>query len=103
MDQRRKRQYENAVQYDAEERGEAPPKDFAIPKSANQRTEGLANDAVVDKFGARDYSGMKLHDDHEKRPLWLSIDGHIFLESFSPMYKAAHDFLVTVAEVSIFS
>jgi hypothetical protein len=26
-------------------------------------------------------------------------DGHIFLESFSPVYKHAHDFLITISEV----
>lgn len=34
--------------------------------------------------------------------LWLfqAPDGHIFLESFSPVYKHAHDFLIAIAEVS---
>ena len=27
-------------------------------------------------------------------------DGHIFLESFSPVYKHAHDFLITISEVA---
>jgi hypothetical protein len=27
-------------------------------------------------------------------------NGHIFLESFSPVYKHAHDFLIAIAEVS---
>jgi len=27
-------------------------------------------------------------------------DGHIFLESFSPVYKHAHDFLIAIAEAS---
>ena len=31
-------------------------------------------------------------------PLWLCPDGRIFLESFSPIYKAACDFLIAVAE-----
>ena len=26
-------------------------------------------------------------------------DGHIFLESFSPVYKHAHDFLIAISEV----
>ena len=33
--------------------------------------------------------------------LFQSPDGHIFLESFSPVYKHAHDFLITIAEVSM--
>ena len=38
--------------------------------------------------------------------VWVSIafffqapDGHIFLESFSPVYKHAHDFLIAISEV----
>ena len=36
--------------------------------------------------------------DHPNRPLWVCSDGRIFLESFSPLYKAAYDFLIAVAE-----
>ncbi|KAI6191482.1 General transcription and DNA repair factor IIH helicase subunit XPB [Aphelenchoides bicaudatus] len=36
--------------------------------------------------------------DHENRPLWITPEGNMFVESFSPMYQAAHNFLVTVAE-----
>ena len=32
------------------------------------------------------------------RPLWVTPDGHIFLETFSPIYKQAYDFLIAVAE-----
>ena len=28
-------------------------------------------------------------------------DGHIFLESFSPVYKHAHDFLIAISEVKL--
>ncbi|XP_014669254.1 PREDICTED: TFIIH basal transcription factor complex helicase XPB subunit-like [Priapulus caudatus] len=41
---------------------------------------------------------MMLKPDHASRPLWLSPDGHIFLESFSPVYKHAHDFLIAISE-----
>lgn len=33
-----------------------------------------------------------------RRPLWICPDGRICLESFSPVYKAAYDFLIAVAE-----
>ena len=32
------------------------------------------------------------------RPLWVCPNGRIFLESFSPIYKAAYDFLIAIAE-----
>ena len=32
--------------------------------------------------------------------LFQAPNGHIFLESFSPVYRHAHDFLIAIAEVS---
>ena len=34
--------------------------------------------------------------------IYSNLDGHIFLESFSSVYKHAHDFLIAIAEVSNF-
>ena len=51
-----------------------------------------------DGFGDNDFSGLQLKPDHANRPLWVCDDGRIFLESFSPVYKAAYDFLISVAE-----
>jgi len=41
---------------------------------------------------------MNLKVDHAARPLWVAPDGHIFLESFSPVYRHAHDFMIAIAE-----
>ena len=41
---------------------------------------------------------MELRTDHESRPLWIAPNGHIFLETFSPVYRHAHDFLIAIAE-----
>lgn len=41
---------------------------------------------------------MDLKIDHISRPLWVAPNGHIFLESFSPVYKHAHDFLIAISE-----
>ena len=43
-------------------------------------------------------SQITLKDDHDKRPLWIAPDYRIFLEAFSPLYKAATDFLIAIAE-----
>lgn len=52
-----------------------------------------------DEYGAKDYrSQMELKIDHTSRPLWVAPNGHIFLESFSPVYKHAHDFLIAISE-----
>ena len=45
-----------------------------------------------------DFSDLALKADHANRPLWVCPDGHIFLESFSPLYQQAYDFLIAVAE-----
>jgi hypothetical protein len=69
------------------------------PKAASAHVRIAAN--VVDEFGAKDYrSQTKLKADHTSRPLWVAPDGIIYLESFSPVYKKAHDFLIAIAEVS---
>jgi DNA excision repair protein ERCC-3 len=46
----------------------------------------------------RDFSSLKLKPDHETRPVWVSADRRILLETFSPIYKQAYDFLVAIAE-----
>jgi DNA excision repair protein ERCC-3 len=70
-----------------------------IPKAANQNLTDTST-VQLDEFGAKDYrADMKLKSDHTCRPLWVAPDGHIFLESFSPVYRHAHDFLIAIAEV----
>lgn len=69
----------------------------AVPQAASRK---LGEQGNTDEFGARDFrSETKLKPDNQSRPLWVAPDGHIFLESFSPVYKLAHDFLITIAEV----
>lgn len=71
----------------------------AVPKAASSNLEQQGFMARSDEFGARDYRHeMKLKPDHTSRPLWVASDGHIFLESFSPVYKHAHDFLIAISE-----
>lgn len=43
-------------------------------------------------------AGLKLKADHANRPLWVTPDRRIFLETFSPIYKQAYDFLIAIAE-----
>lgn len=66
------------------------------PKSS---AAAVTDEANEDEFGAKDYRKMtELKADHASRPLWVAPDGHIFLESFSPVYKHAHDFLIAISE-----
>ncbi|KAI3434686.1 hypothetical protein D9Q98_002749 [Chlorella vulgaris] len=46
----------------------------------------------------RDFSGLELKPDHFNRPLWVCPDCRVFLETFSPVYKQAYDFLIAIAE-----
>jgi DNA excision repair protein ERCC-3 len=45
-----------------------------------------------------DFSQLELKEDHPNRPLWVCPDGRVFLETFSPVYKQAYDFLISIAE-----
>lgn len=75
------------------------PETEGVPGAATKDIE--KDDARIDEddFGAKDYrSQMTLKQDHASRPLWVAPNGHIFLESFSPVYKHAHDFLIAIAE-----
>ena len=46
----------------------------------------------------KDFSKLELKADHFNRPMWVCADGRIFLETFSPLYKQAYDFLIAIAE-----
>ncbi|GLC37001.1 General transcription and DNA repair factor IIH helicase subunit xpb1, partial [Pleodorina starrii] len=45
-----------------------------------------------------DFSYLSLKPDHGNRPLWVTPDNRIFLETFSPIYKQAYDFLIAISE-----
>ncbi|CAI9099936.1 OLC1v1036834C1 [Oldenlandia corymbosa var. corymbosa] len=47
----------------------------------------------------RDPTELDLKPDHKNRALWVVPDGRIFLETISPFYKEAKDFLIEVAEL----
>ncbi|KAK7861741.1 hypothetical protein R5R35_014373 [Gryllus longicercus] len=69
-----------------------------VPDAAKKNVEE-EQAALEDEYGAKDYrSQMNLKLDHASRPLWVAPNGHIFLESFSPVYKHAHDFLIAISE-----
>ncbi|KMY98856.1 general transcription and DNA repair factor IIH helicase subunit XPB [Drosophila simulans] len=70
-----------------------------IPGAASKNAETNDEQINTDEYGAKDYrSQMQLRTDHGNRPLWVAPNGHVFLESFSPVYKHAHDFLIAISE-----
>ncbi|PRP87909.1 transcription factor IIH subunit [Planoprotostelium fungivorum] len=69
----------------------------AVPKQARMSlSEKTEHEGQKKEF--YDFSQLKLKPDHEKKPLWICPDGHIFLETFSPIYNKAYDFLVAISE-----
>lgn len=60
-----------------------------------EKTEIMNIDHDVPK---RDYSQIKLKENHAQCPLWIAPDYRIFLEAFSPLYREATDFLIAIAE-----
>jgi len=92
----------------AEEAVEESSTDFAagserewVPAAAarDAEKEDGGEEVAADEFGAKDYrKQMPLRPDHSGRPLWVAPNGHVFLETFSPVYRHAHDFLIAIAE-----
>jgi len=56
------------------------------------------NPEVSSLFTQGDFSSMKLKEDHESKPLWITPTGHIFMDTSSPIYQQITDFLVAVSE-----
>lgn len=58
----------------------------------------MATRILASLFPSDENSSLALKGDHQSRPLWVAANGHIFLESFSPLHELAQDFLVAIAE-----
>jgi DNA excision repair protein ERCC-3 len=41
---------------------------------------------------------MTLREDHERRPMWVTPSGIVFLEASSPFFTQAYDFVIAIAE-----
>ena len=97
---------EKDVDYDDE--SDADEKESFIPQAASRYLEDENDDdddlyqsstgTILGQGEQKSADDLKLKDDHENRPLWITRTGHIFLESFSSVYKHAHDFLIAIAE-----
>eukprot|EP01137_Pigoraptor_chileana_P026324 Opistho-2@97130 len=82
------------VDLDDDEEGMVPA--AAKRAVAMQSAAQTGMDGGMFLFG--DYAGLSLKPDHVSRPIWISPDGNIFLETFSPVYRQAYDFLIAIAE-----
>ncbi|XP_054824914.1 general transcription and DNA repair factor IIH helicase subunit XPB1 isoform X1 [Prosopis cineraria] len=73
-----------------------PRKGFVDDDDVYMGDDGYDDDGEKDK--TKDFSKLELKKDHVNRPLWACGNGRIFLETFSPLYKQAYDFLIAIAE-----
>ena len=46
----------------------------------------------------RDFSGLQLKADADKRPIWVCTNNRVYLETFSAIYKQAYDFLIAISD-----
>ncbi|VEL25671.1 unnamed protein product, partial [Protopolystoma xenopodis] len=73
--------------------------DAAISATENGSGSTTAVPTPRDEYGAKDLRNLlQLRPDHPTRPLWIGPDGHIFLETFSPLSRPAQDFLIAISE-----
>jgi len=47
---------------------------------------------------AENFRHLTLKNDHKNRPVWVCPNRLVILETFSPIYKQAYDFLIAIAE-----
>ena len=48
---------------------------------------------------SRDFSTLQLKPDHERRPIWVCPNGRVFLDTSSPIYRQAYDFLIAISDL----
>lgn len=95
----KKRKKEDEDVWIPEDDDNADGEEASVPGAAGRDAEKNDEKIQEDEFGAKDYrSQMILKPDNSSRPLWVAPNGHIFLESFSAVYKHAHDFLIAISE-----
>ncbi|CAI5978611.1 unnamed protein product [Closterium sp. NIES-65] len=73
------------------------PRFFPLPPSL-PRPPAAGEGTSDEGHALRDFSKMHLKEDHSQRPMWVCPDGRIILETYSPLYKHAYDFLIAIAE-----
>lgn len=75
-------------------------KKFQASSYRSNKTNAQDRDQASRLFRSdRDLSSLELKPDHAIRPLWLDPEkGRIVLETFSPSFKQAQNFLINIAE-----
>jgi DNA excision repair protein ERCC-3 len=68
------------------------------PRRNAQRMRSNQKMDSVSRLFTCDQGAARLKPDHTARPLWVDPEGRIILESFSPMFQQAQNFLINIAE-----
>lgn len=73
---------------------------YKVSTYAEKHHPSPRDDTASSLFRAdRDLSGLKLKGDHRLRPIYLNAeDGRVVLETFSPSFRQAQNFLINIAE-----
>lgn len=64
----------------------------------NNYNNNNTNNANANEVSRKDQSNDQMHRNQDNRTLYVSKDGHIFLETFGKYYKETTDFMVAIAE-----
>lgn len=52
----------------------------------------------LSSYFPNNFHDLQLKEDHMRRPIWVLPNLMIYLETFSPVYQQAYDFLIAIAE-----
>jgi len=92
----------NSINESEEESDESEEEIEITPKKAKTQQKGRDNNINNNKEKRNkdpiEEEEAELKPNHQKLPLWVTSDGNIFLESFSPYYAQVLDFVVAIAE-----
>jgi len=69
-------------------------------RTEEKKDDNELTDEEVDEdlTSTQDFSKLPLKPDHDKRPIWVCPNGRVYLETYSPVYKQAYDFLIAIAD-----
>lgn len=68
-----------------------------IKKNLGENSD-ISSKILGNIFQSNENAELTLKPDHANRPLWVASNGHIFLESYSPLHELAQDFLIAISE-----
>lgn len=90
---------EEEVEYVDDDDADFEEAEKLVPKTSTVYRKSKKKDVLENSlFPLGDFCHGVLLRDHEHRPLWVTEEGHLFLETFNPRYLKVYDFVITIAE-----